>query len=138
MIRGFRGLHARGFGRPILQICSKRTKHSIEREQPIANITCVCFCKTHLANVTKESRESNASLSSISCVWFCKTHLANMLQNNNASRSSHACGHCQSAESPIFDAHFGSENGVSRPHERNKIGDSVLWSVTAMMQLKPF
>jgi hypothetical protein len=26
--------------------------------------------------------------------------------------------------------HFWSENGVSCPHERNKIGDSVLWSET--------
>ncbi len=37
----------------------------------------------------------------------------------------------QSTESPIFDASFWSENGVSCPqcgHERNKIGDSVLWS----------
>jgi hypothetical protein len=33
----------------------------------------------------------------------------------------------QSTESPILDALFWSENGVSRPH-RNKIGDSVLWS----------
>jgi hypothetical protein len=35
----------------------------------------------------------------------------------------------QSTESPIFDASFWSENGVSCPqcgHERNKIGDSVL------------
>jgi hypothetical protein len=35
----------------------------------------------------------------------------------------------QSTESPIFDAPFWSENGVSCPqcgHERNKIGDSVL------------
>jgi hypothetical protein len=33
----------------------------------------------------------------------------------------------QSTESPIFDAQFWSENGVSCPHKRNKIGDSVLW-----------
>jgi hypothetical protein len=33
----------------------------------------------------------------------------------------------QSTESPIFDASFRSENGVSCSHERNKIGDSVLW-----------
>jgi hypothetical protein len=35
----------------------------------------------------------------------------------------------KSSESPIFDAPFWSENGVSCPqcgHERNKIGDSVL------------
>ncbi len=32
----------------------------------------------------------------------------------------------QSTESPIFDASFWSENGVSSSHERNKIGDSVL------------
>jgi hypothetical protein len=32
----------------------------------------------------------------------------------------------QSTESPIFDASFGSENGVSCSHERHKIGDSVL------------
>ncbi len=31
------------------------------------------------------------------------------------------------ARNPIFDAPFWSENGVSCPHERNKIGDSVLW-----------
>ncbi len=72
----------------------------------------------------------------IACVWFCKTHLANVLQNNKAfNRDSreqrivvsfrHDC--VQSAESPIFDAPFWSENGVSCPHERNKIGDSVLW-----------
>ncbi len=39
--------------------------------------------------------------------------------------------HDQSTESPIFDAPFWSENGVSCPqcgHERNKIGDSVLWT----------
>ncbi len=39
-------------------------------------------------------------------------------------------GVVQSKESPIFDASFWSENGVSCPqcgHERNKIGDSVLW-----------
>jgi hypothetical protein len=32
----------------------------------------------------------------------------------------------QSTESPILDASFWSENGVSCSHERNKIGDSVL------------
>ncbi len=39
----------------------------------------------------------------------------------------------QSTESPILDASFWSENGVSCPqcgHERNKIGDSVLWTKT--------
>ncbi len=38
----------------------------------------------------------------------------------------------QSTESPIFDAAFWSENGVSCPqcgHERNKIWDSVLWCI---------
>jgi hypothetical protein len=34
--------------------------------------------------------------------------------------------HGQSTESPIFDASFWSENGVSCPHERKKIGDSVI------------
>jgi hypothetical protein len=33
----------------------------------------------------------------------------------------------QSTESPDFDAPFWSENGVSCPHKRNKIGDSVRW-----------
>jgi hypothetical protein len=33
----------------------------------------------------------------------------------------------QSTESPILDASFWSENGVSCSHERNKIGDAVLW-----------
>ncbi len=37
----------------------------------------------------------------------------------------------QSTESPIFDASFWSENGVSCSHERNKIGDSVLWITPA-------
>jgi hypothetical protein len=32
----------------------------------------------------------------------------------------------QITESPIFDAPFWSENGISCPYERNKIGDSVL------------
>ena len=32
----------------------------------------------------------------------------------------------QSTESPIFDAPFWSENWISCPHERHKIGDSVL------------
>ncbi len=32
----------------------------------------------------------------------------------------------QGTESPIFDASFWSENGVSCSHERHKIGDSVL------------
>jgi hypothetical protein len=32
----------------------------------------------------------------------------------------------QSTESPIFDAHFWPEHGISCPYERNKIGDSVL------------
>jgi hypothetical protein len=41
------------------------------------------------------------------------------LRNKNARE--------QSTESPIFDATFGSENGVScPPYERNKIWDSVL------------
>ena len=33
----------------------------------------------------------------------------------------------QSSESPIPDAHFCSENGVSCPYEQNKIGDLELW-----------
>jgi hypothetical protein len=31
----------------------------------------------------------------------------------------------QSTESPILDAPFWSENGVSCPHERNKIGTTI-------------
>jgi hypothetical protein len=46
------------------------------------------------------------------------------LGKSNASYS--GCS-IQSTESPIFDAPFWSENWVSCPHERNKIGDSVLW-----------
>ncbi len=35
------------------------------------------------------------------------------------------CHLMQSTESPIFDATFWSENGVSCPHERHQIGDSA-------------
>ena len=38
----------------------------------------------------------------------------------------------QSSESPIPDNHFCSENGVSCPCERNKIGDLELWSVLTL------
>jgi hypothetical protein len=44
--------------------------------------------------------------------------------DSNASPSYHAC--VQSTESPILDAPFWSDNGVSCPCERNKIGDSAL------------
>jgi hypothetical protein len=47
------------------------------------------------------------------------------------NRESVISGTGESTESPIFDAPFWSENGVSCPqcgHERNKIGDSVLWT----------
>jgi hypothetical protein len=49
----------------------------------------------------------------------------------SAGRHTHRrhCHSAQSTESPIFDASFWSEIGVSCPqcgHERNKIGDSVI------------
>jgi hypothetical protein len=47
--------------------------------------------------------------------------------SENSTIASLARRYVQSTESPIFDAPFWSENGVSCPHERNKIGDSVLW-----------
>jgi hypothetical protein len=46
----------------------------------------------------------------------------------NDDNVAQARGPKQSTESPIFEASFWSENGVSCSHERNKIGDSVLWS----------
>ncbi len=55
-------------------------------------------------------------------LYLCKI-FARWVYNNTNTR-----WHDQSTESPILDAPFWSENGVSCPCERNKIGDSVLWT----------
>ncbi len=80
-------LRACAFVRPILQILYKRTKHSIERTTHRLVIACVCFCKTHLANILQNKKHSIERATHrlvIACVCFCKTHLANTLQKNKA------------------------------------------------------
>ncbi len=73
------------------------------------------------------------------CFWMrcflfqdgCVCIFVKYLQDGFTKIQTHAMSRpWQSTESPIFDAPFRSENGVSCPHERNKIGDSVLWPVT--------
>jgi hypothetical protein len=69
------------------------------------------------------------------CKLFTNTKASSLNQpratHRIAALSSHVCGFVlqlanQSTESPILDASFWSENGVSCSHERNKIGDSVI------------
>jgi hypothetical protein len=80
-------------------------------------IPCVCFGKA--------------------CKLFTNTNLLQKHHHSNNKTQVTQRIAAQSTESPIFDAHFWSENGVSSRYERNKIGDSVLWHRIAVFSSQP-
>ncbi len=119
---------------------------SCRRLQHIASHVATIFCY-YLPKLLQRSQHprkpstshhipGNPTCASHVATIFC-SHLAKLLQKIIASqKNQHIATHVatifcyqsckQSTESQIFDAPFWSRNGVSCPHERNKIGDSVL------------
>jgi hypothetical protein len=107
-----RGLKVRLFCSPqCLQTFYKR--RAFNRSQRIAIMLSMRVCFFCIA--------SQDCIVSMQCGSCSRRFVFNAVRVQGGSCSR------QSTESPILDAPFLSENGVSCPHERNKIGDSVLW-----------
>ncbi len=73
---------------------------------------------------TRQSELNSELMVETACFCICKRYTFVFVKVCKLLTKTHALE--QSTESPILDAPFWSENGVSCPCERNKIGDSVL------------
>ncbi len=98
---------------------------------PFFSDGCVCIFVIFARWVYKNTNARNETTMRCFFIRWMRLYLCDIFarwayKNANARNDTTM----QSTESPIFDASFWSENGVSCPqcgHERNKIGDSVLW-----------